>query len=56
MNKIKEIWPKDLEIYYQEKGFISYNLCFKEAIIKKDIKNNQNNFLRLIRDFFLLDY
>ena len=55
-NKMKEIWPKDLEIYYEEKGFISYCHCYIEAIIKEDIKNNENNFLRLIRDYFLLDY
>ena len=42
INKMKEIWPKDLEIYYQEKGFIAYCHCFKEAIIKKEIKNNHN--------------
>ena len=56
INKMKEIWPKDLEIYYQEKGFIAYCHCLEEATIKKDIKNNHNNFLRLIRDYFLLDY
>ena len=56
INKMKEIWPKDLEIYYQEKGFIAYCHSLIHAIIKKDIKNNPNNFLRLIRDYFLLDY
>ena len=56
INKMKELWPKDLEIYYQEKGFIAFCNCYRQAIIKKDIKNNNNNFLRLIRDYFFLDY
>ncbi len=50
IKNMKEMWPDELGICYEEKGFISYCHLFKEAKIKKD------NFLPFIRDYFLLDF
>ena len=43
-------WPEEIKMCYKERGFVSYCHCRQKRIIKGD-----NSFLKLIRDYFLLD-
>ena len=48
INTMKKIWPIELEICYEEGGFISYCHLYRKFEIQKD------NFMYIIRDYFLL--
>ena len=50
IEKMESLWPDEIKICYKERGFISYCHNREKIRIKKD-----NNFLMLIRDYFLLD-
>ena len=48
INTMKKMWPIELEICYEERGFISYCHFYRKLEIQKD------NFMYIIRDYFLL--
>ena len=50
IENMKEIWPDELAICCEERGFVSFCHLAKKIIIQKD------NFIGQIREYFLLDY
>ena len=50
IEEMNKIWPDEIKVCYKERGFVSYCHCRAKARIKND-----NSFLKLIRDYFLLD-
>lgn len=50
IEEMNNYWPDEIKVCYKERGFVSYCHCRENTIIKKD-----NSFLKVIRDYFLLD-